>query len=83
MSMAPKSCRVCGCTDDHACPGGCAWVRRAKPPLCTACAGTAEDLAYAMKRIVAVISKDGVSLYAAVSMGRAALKRFKAARTPF
>jgi len=27
-------CRVCGCTDDHACPGGCYWV---EPDLCSAC----------------------------------------------
>jgi hypothetical protein len=25
MPGIPK-CRVCGCTDDHACPGGCRWV---------------------------------------------------------
>ncbi len=30
-------CRVCGCTDVAACPGGCAWVDR-KHTLCTACA---------------------------------------------
>ena len=28
------SCRICGCTDDHACPGGCHWV---EPDLCSAC----------------------------------------------
>ncbi len=27
-------CAVCGCTDEHACPGGCAWVA---PNLCSAC----------------------------------------------
>lgn len=27
-------CEVCGCTDLHACPGGCSWVR---PGLCSAC----------------------------------------------
>jgi hypothetical protein len=27
-------CRVCGCTDGRACPGGCAWVA---PDLCSAC----------------------------------------------
>lgn len=27
-------CRVCGCTDDRACPGGCSWV---EPDLCSAC----------------------------------------------
>jgi hypothetical protein len=28
-------CRVCGCTDSHACPGGCHWV---EVDLCSACA---------------------------------------------
>lgn len=28
-------CRRCGCTERHACPGGCAW---ATPDLCTRCA---------------------------------------------
>lgn len=28
-------CRVCGCTEDNACPGGCYWV---EPDLCSACA---------------------------------------------
>lgn len=30
-----QKCRVCGCTDDHACPGGCYWV---KEDLCSSCA---------------------------------------------
>jgi hypothetical protein len=29
-----RRCRVCGCTDDHACDGGCEWV---EPDLCSAC----------------------------------------------
>jgi hypothetical protein len=32
---AQRACRVCGCTDDRACPGGCWWV---EPDLCSACA---------------------------------------------
>ena len=28
-------CRVCGCTDDQACEGGCSW---AEPDLCSKCA---------------------------------------------
>lgn len=27
-------CRVCGCTDALACPGGCWWV---EPDLCSSC----------------------------------------------
>jgi myosin heavy subunit len=30
-----RTCRVCGCTDDNACPGGCSWV---EDDLCSACA---------------------------------------------
>lgn len=29
-----SSCRVCGCTDLNACPGGCFWVQ---PDLCSTC----------------------------------------------
>lgn len=31
-----RTCRVCGCTDDHACPGGCYWV---EDDLCSECVG--------------------------------------------
>lgn len=31
----PGVCRVCGCTDECACPGGCSWV---ESDLCSACA---------------------------------------------
>jgi hypothetical protein len=30
-----RKCRVCGCTDSHACPSGCYWVEE---DLCSACA---------------------------------------------
>jgi transcriptional regulator with XRE-family HTH domain len=30
-----RKCRVCGCTDDHACEGGCYWV---EADLCSKCA---------------------------------------------
>jgi hypothetical protein len=38
-----RRCRGCGCTDDHACPGGCAWhdldlAGGHGGPLCTRCA---------------------------------------------
>lgn len=41
QSLMPKTigniskCRVCGCDDFHACPGGCSWV---ESDLCSACA---------------------------------------------
>lgn len=31
-----RTCRVCGCTDDHACPGGCWWIDE---DLCSECVG--------------------------------------------
>lgn len=31
-----RSCRYCGCDDDHACPGGCFWVLA---DVCSQCAG--------------------------------------------
>jgi PRTRC genetic system protein E len=30
-----QKCRVCGCTNDHACEGGCHWVEK---DLCSKCA---------------------------------------------
>jgi hypothetical protein len=30
------ACIICGCTDEHACDGGCSWVL---PGLCSKCAG--------------------------------------------
>jgi hypothetical protein len=39
VQTAEVCCRVCGCTDTDACPGGCAWVEL-DPPLCSTCATT-------------------------------------------
>lgn len=36
------TCRVCGCTDDHACATGCSWI---KPDLCSLCHEATELLA--------------------------------------
>lgn len=40
LGAATKSgtCRVCGCTDQRACFGGCCWVNE-EHTLCSACAG--------------------------------------------
>ncbi len=35
-----RKCRVCGCTDYCACPGGCYWVEW---DLCSACAEKMEE----------------------------------------
>lgn len=31
-----RTCRLCGCSDDRACEGGCSWV---SADLCSRCAG--------------------------------------------
>jgi hypothetical protein len=33
--LGVHACTGCGCTDDHACEGGCSW---AAPELCSCCA---------------------------------------------
>jgi hypothetical protein len=35
-----QKCRVCGCTDNNACEGGCSWV---EDDLCSRCAGNSCD----------------------------------------
>jgi hypothetical protein len=35
-----RSCRICGCTDARACPGGCSW---AGETLCSACVPTVDE----------------------------------------
>ncbi len=39
---APGTCRVCGCTDMQACPGGCSWVDETHT-LCSQCAPKAQQ----------------------------------------
>ncbi|ATE60138.1 hypothetical protein [Thauera sinica] len=36
----PQVCRICGCTWDHACSGGCFWV---EADLCSRCDGGDEQ----------------------------------------
>jgi hypothetical protein len=42
--LTPGECQVCGCTDEHACPGGCVWAN-ASATLCSRCAQQAPELA--------------------------------------
>lgn len=43
LILLPGTCSQCGCTDDNACAGGCAWADE-EHTLCTACADPdAED----------------------------------------
>ncbi len=42
QDRAERWCRVCGCTDDRACEGGCGWSAR---DLCDRCAPFVEGAA--------------------------------------
>lgn len=44
MAERVRSCRVCGCTDDRACPGGCSWLDIPHDDLCSACEAAAEHV---------------------------------------
>ena len=46
-----ETCRVCGCTEHEACPGGCTW---AEPGLCSECV----DLAPAFDAIFGQLVSD-------------------------
>lgn len=43
-----RSCRLCGCTDARACPGGCSWAGEL---LCSACVPSDDD-AFASLQLV-------------------------------
>jgi hypothetical protein len=53
------TCRVCGCTDKKACPGGCFWI---EPDLCSACAKKMPIITMEMKKII-TIGKDRTAIY--------------------
>ena len=40
--ITPGTCRNCGCTDEHACEGGCFWVD-SSVTLCSQCYRVAEN----------------------------------------
>lgn len=49
-------CKYCGCTDDHACEGGCSWVAK---DVCSKCAAS----------FVSVIKMDGKSSFSPALRG--------------
>ena len=50
---AARACRVCGCTNFRACPGGCFWVQA---DLCSACSTmTAAIPAAKLARLLALL----------------------------
>lgn len=67
------ACRVCGCTEHNACLVDdhghvdmgltCSWVKTSGAdagPLCSACAGTAEDLARSLQRVQMTLNGPGI-----------------------
>ena len=38
LATEVRACRVCGCTDNRACPGSCWWIEF---DLCSSCKGAA------------------------------------------
>lgn len=74
------ACRICGCTEHAACDEGCSWVKveASSPPLCSACSGTAGDMAEAIKRSVKLLTAAGNprrKIDHADAIGRAAIRR--------
>ena len=43
MATTERRCRICGCTELQACPGGCSWVGADLCSSCAAAAGPAAD----------------------------------------
>ena len=55
-----RKCRVCGCTWNNACPGGCYWVEW---DLCSGCAGnepTGMELTYTFYLADGISGIDGL-----------------------
>jgi hypothetical protein len=53
--MAERSCLVCGCTDERACPEGCGWVhdqRGGTYDVCSRCVGDSMSMASICQKIV-------------------------------
>lgn len=85
------ACRVCGCTKNNACvtsrvypmpPLCCSWVTVVDEaqPLCSACAGTAADLAEAVGRVQKLLDKrpgDRRAMNEAWFVNRHALARYR------
>lgn len=77
-SSKPAACRVCGCTENNACEGGCWWAKNepGSPPLCSACEGTADDMAEAIRRGQTFLKKlTKPDIAQSIAIGKAALRR--------
>lgn len=72
-------CRICGCTDDNACPGGCYWVEE---DLCSECVETdrLQDAAKDMRDALEIV-EDLFSMDSPNKPGKDTLRAMEAART--
>lgn len=44
-----QSCELCGCTNEHACPGGCQWIDEPDCTICSQCAWLSVELVKKLK----------------------------------
>ena len=63
--MDEPRCRVCGCTEERPCPGGCYWVA---DDLCSRCAAEIDDRRLACTVLVVALG-EGVLLLGALLAG--------------
>ena len=56
MNAKPRSCVVCGCTEERACPGRCAWIEP-DVDVCTACPHTPAAMVEICKKEQAIIDR--------------------------
>ena len=72
-----RKCRVCGCTDEAACPGGCSWADRTRT-ICTACTQVVEWIVGVCRDMDQGRSTDAMNAArVAVRAGRLAGRRLK------
>jgi len=48
MAFTERRCRICGCTELQACPGGCSWIDKDLCSSCAAAAGVGAESAMAV-----------------------------------
>ncbi len=63
-----RTCKVCGCTDEEACAGGCSW---AQPAICSTCA---DRQAVADQQYLATLRAQGLAAALQVDQARAQLE---------
>jgi hypothetical protein len=67
------ACLVCGCTEDHACEGGCHWVA---PRLCSACVAHAASVCAIVGREKSTAIVRGLSVFDEMKRARTILDHF-------